>query len=51
VGHAVRQGDGWGYEVLTTPEDVKRVDDLFESFKKQIRVGYFTVPNALQPEQ
>ena len=32
---------------ISAPEDVKLVMNLFDSFKKQIRVGYFEVPNAL----
>ena len=47
VGHAVKQGDTWTTRTLTEPEDRKRVLRLFDNFKKQIRVGYFEIPNAL----
>ncbi|MDD9936058.1 MAG: DUF3450 family protein [Myxococcales bacterium] len=50
-GHAAKDGDGWTYRVLQAPDQAKLVDGLFESFKKQIRVGYFTLPNALEAKR
>lgn len=47
-GHAARSGDAWTFTVITQPQQQKLVDGLFESFKKQIRVGYFTLPNPLR---
>jgi len=47
VGHAVKQGDTWTTRTFTTPEERKQVLRLFDNFKKQIRVGYFEIPNAL----
>lgn len=51
VGHAQKTAEGWSYSVLPAPQDVKLVDNLFESFKKQIRVGYFQLPNTFQVKQ
>lgn len=50
VGYAVKQGESWTTHTETTPEGRKRILALFDNFKKQIRVGYFEIPNAL-PEQ
>jgi hypothetical protein len=50
VGHAVREGSTWTARTLQDAEDRKRVLHLFDSFKKQIRTGYFEIPNAL-PER
>jgi hypothetical protein len=47
-GHAARDGaDGWRYQYLTDPDGEARVADLFDAMEKQIRTGYFTLPNAL----
>jgi len=48
VGYAAKQGEVWTTRSLTEKEDRKRVLKLFEDFKKQIRVGYFEIPNALE---
>jgi len=45
VGYAQRSGQGWTYVVEKDPEEIKLIDNLFETFKKQIRVGYFELPN------
>lgn len=45
-GHAVKKDGKWGFEPLASPEDQKRVAGLFDSFKKQIRQGYFELPGA-----
>ena len=50
VGYAARGDAGWEYRRLEEREDQRLVDALFESQKKQIRVGYFELPNALPPE-
>jgi hypothetical protein len=46
-GSSVKQGDAWAFRSIDDQEDQKRVRTLFETFKKQIRVGYFNLPNAL----
>jgi regulator of replication initiation timing len=47
VGYAARAGNGWEYRSITSTEDSRLVNDFFESHKKQIRVGFFELPNAL----
>lgn len=47
VGHMVREGSIWTARTLHDAEDRKRVLHLFDSFKKQIRTGFFEIPNAL----
>jgi hypothetical protein len=48
-GHAIKEGSGWSYKTIESDDGKKQVQNLFETFKKQIRVGYFTLPNALPP--
>lgn len=50
IGFAERVPEGWKYRLIEKPEDQKLVSNLFESLKKQIRVGFFELPNALPPE-
>jgi hypothetical protein len=47
VGRIAKQGEKFEYTPIDDPEQQKRVLGLFTSFKKQIRVGYFELPNAL----
>lgn len=47
VGKLARKDGGWEFESIIDPERQRQVLDLFGSFKKQIRVGYFELPNAL----
>lgn len=47
VGHAVRSGDGWKFETIDDQEQQKLVLELFDNFKKQIRVGMFRLPASL----
>ncbi len=47
VGKAVKKDGKWSYELITGKEEQKEVLALFVSFKKQIRQGFFTLPNAL----
>lgn len=46
-GRAVESADGWRFELLTDPADQERTARLFDSLRKQIRQGYFELPNAL----
>lgn len=47
-GHTVREDDGgWRYETISSEEGEKQISNLFDSFKKQIRAGFFLLPNAL----
>ncbi len=47
VGHTVRRNGSWSFEPVTGAEEKKQIRSLLEQFKKQIRVGYFELPNAL----
>ena len=47
VGYVTKATDGYEYKVVTNPEDIKKVTNLFDALQKQIRTGYFTLPNAL----
>lgn len=47
VGRAEKQGNAWRFVPLSDPEDKKRVLELFDSFKKQIRTGFFILPATL----
>ncbi|MCU0663289.1 MAG: DUF3450 domain-containing protein [Myxococcota bacterium] len=46
-GKALQRGGKWTYELLPDPKDKERVALLFDSFKKQIRTGFFLLPSAL----
>jgi hypothetical protein len=46
-GYATKQNDSYAYKVVTNEEDVKKIKALFDALNKQIRTGYFTLPNAL----
>ena len=45
-GQVARGGEDWNFVLLETSADRKRVETLFDSLRKQIRTGYFTLPNA-----
>lgn len=51
VGHTERTDGGWKFTKVTDPKGQTRILDLFEQFKKQIRVGYFELPSALPVEK
>ena len=46
-GAAMKSDSSWRYEPITNSDHEKLVSTLFDSFKKQIRVGYFELPNGL----
>lgn len=48
-GYADRSGDGWTYEQVDQ-EAAKKLQKLFEAFDKQVRTGFFEMPNALPEE-
>ena len=50
VGYTQRTADGWAF-VRAESSGRKQIRTLFDSFKKQIRVGLFRVPNALPTRQ
>lgn len=48
-GMARRTEDGsWKYELVDNTADMERIKNLFDSLKKQIRQGYFELPNPLR---
>jgi len=48
-GMARRTEDGgWKYELVDNTADMERIKNLFDSLKKQIRQGYFELPNPLK---
>jgi len=49
-GYAVPRGEGWGYRLAGDRSAESRVESLFDSLQKQVRTGYFRLPNPLSPE-
>jgi hypothetical protein len=49
-GRAVGTDQGWRFELLDSAADQELVARLFDSLRKQIRQGYFQLPNALPQE-
>jgi hypothetical protein len=47
VGYAVPNANGYQYQAESNAEARKRIASLFDSFRKQIRAGYFELPNAI----
>lgn len=48
VGMAKRDTDnGWKFETVDNTDHIERITKLFDSLKKQIRQGYFELPNPL----
>ena len=48
TGYAERaQGGGWAYRRAASSADEQRIRSLFDALEKQIRVGWFEVPNVL----
>lgn len=45
------QGSSWRWVKATDSEDRKQIAELFDSLRKQIRQGYFELPNALPPRR
>jgi hypothetical protein len=50
-GRAVDTGSGWRFEKFSSASDQQLVASLFDSLRKQIRQGYFQLPNALPQAQ
>ncbi|MBU1668238.1 DUF3450 domain-containing protein [bacterium] len=47
VGFVSKEGPIYKYNVVTNKEDVKKIVALFDDLQKQIRTGFFSLPNAL----
>ena len=46
-GRALQEQGQWTYKVYRDETDREEVKNLFASFRKQVRTGFFTLPNAL----
>ncbi len=51
VGYVIKKDNGYSYKVVTDEKEKGEIVALFDALKKQIRTGYFTLPNALIPEE
>ncbi len=47
VGFVVKNNNTYSYKVITDPKDRKKIITLFDALQKQIRTGFFELPNAL----
>jgi hypothetical protein len=47
VGYATKKGTGYTFKVVDDPAESDQILALFDSLNKQIRTGYFTLPNVL----
>ena len=47
VGYVVKQNNEYKYKQITDPKDIKKIVTLFDALQKQIKTGYFELPNAL----
>ena len=47
VGSVAKDTTGWYYKEAVAKKEQEQILALFDSFKKQIRSGYFTLPNAI----
>ena len=47
LGYVIKTENGYKYKIVTDPEDKKRILSLFDALQKQIRTGFFELPNAL----
>jgi len=45
-GYVARNGADWSYRIAESSRDRERIASLFDSLKKQIRTGYFELPNG-----
>lgn len=48
VGMAKKSNGGWKFEATDASSDIAQVAKLFDALKKQIRQGYFELPNPLK---
>ena len=47
VGYVEKTGETYSYRQAQTKQSKEQILALFDAFKKQIRTGYFTLPNAV----
>ena len=46
-GEVVAQGGAWQFQVVDDEDQIRAIEGLFDSLQKQIRQGYFVLPNAI----
>lgn len=51
TGYSKLNGTEWSFVSASGSDEQKQIAHIFDSFKKQIRVGLFRLPNALPPVQ
>lgn len=47
VGYVIKDSAGYNYQLSVAKDEQDMILALFDAFRKQIRAGYFTLPNAL----
>ena len=47
VGYASKDTKGWYFKEAVSKSEQEQITSLFDAFKKQIRSGYFTLPNVI----
>ncbi|WP_457747210.1 DUF3450 family protein [Sulfurimonas sp.] len=47
VGYVIKKDTGYEYKHITDPKDIEKIVALFDALQKQIRTGFFELPNAL----
>jgi len=47
VGYVTKKGDSYAYKVVSDKKGVEDIVALFDALQKQIRTGFFSLPNAL----
>ncbi len=47
LGFTMKTDKGYEYKVITDPKDKEKIVALFDALQKQIRTGFFTLPNGL----
>lgn len=47
VGRILKEKDRWEYILESDKNNIKKITGLFDSLKKQIRVGFFEIPNGI----
>ena len=47
VGYVAKSENIYTYKVITDPDDIKKIVNIFDALQKQIRTGFFDIPNAL----
>ncbi len=47
VGYVVKKGESYEYKIATNKESIAKIVILFDSLQKQLRTGFYSLPNAL----